>query len=224
LNLARVRAKECSDLNDWESPRGSGGSFAGILRRNMKRDAWDNLHRNIRERFISPAGSAAPLCFSGTMQWVYCSPLGALMAWLLKPLSVLPRANAQAVAFDFGIYKNPAGFTKLRTYKLAENDTFTFSSLFSDDGQLHESFAGGLGMYLQLREEGGALIFSDRGYYVQIGKWRVPLPRWFTVGSFELLHRNIDADKFQVIIRISHPLGGTLFYQRGEFSRGDIRR
>lgn len=98
---------------------------------------------------------------------------------------------------------------------------FTFTSVFAQTPKVHEEFTGGLGMYLKLLVKNGSLLFRDQGYFFRFGKWRIPIPRWLSVGSFELLHRNINERRFQVIIRITHPLLGVLFYQRGEFF--DIR-
>jgi hypothetical protein len=63
----------------------------------------------------------------------------------------------------------------------------------------------------------GALLFADDGYFVRIMDRRWRLPAWLAA-RFELLHKSIDADRFQVLLRVSHPLFGTLFYQRGEFA------
>ena len=43
--------------------------------------------------------------------------------------------------------------------------------------------------------------------------------RWLSVGRFTLRHRNIDAERFMVSIRLQHPLLGRLFYQCGTFQQ-----
>ena len=82
---------------------------------------------------------------------------------------------------------------------------------------LHEEFTGGIGVHLTLAEKLSALLFHNRRYFLRLLRWRLPLPQWLAVGRFELLHRNIDRRYFQIIIRVAHPLFGTLLYQRGEF-------
>ncbi|WP_455202488.1 DUF4166 domain-containing protein [Kaarinaea lacus] len=192
-------------------------SFADILRRSMDASRWATLHPAIRRRFSPMLRENMALSFSGTMQWVYCSPIGALLARVLRPFSILPDTCQQHTDFDFKIFRRGDVIMKQRRYRLRDNDTFTFTSKFSGQPHLHEEFGGGIGMYLQLDETQSALMFKDNGYFLRLGQWRIRLPRWLTVGSFELLHRNIDAQRFQVIIRVAHPLFGTLFYQRGEF-------
>lgn len=191
-------------------------SFAAVLHRNMGEAAWTRLHRHIRERFAAHSG--AILRFRGVMERVHCSPAGALIARVLRAVHVLPATHGADVPFDFSIAPVPGGFSKLRHYHFAGAEVFAFGSVFNDVPALHEEFPGGLGMYLELKEEDGALIFRDKGYFLRCGRWRLPLPRLLSVGAFELLHRNIDRERFQVLIRIHHPLLGTLFYQRGEFS------
>lgn len=202
--------------------------FADILKANLGSCQWQRLNPHIRARFIPTALDKA-LQFQGVMQHVYCSPAGAVLAWIMKPFAVLPGVNRQHTRFDFSISNAGDNVYKRRRYffeappadrEVARTPTpFTFISRFSDEPRLHEEFRGGLGMYLVLAEENGQLLFRDDGYFFRIGKFRLPLPKFFSVGSFELLHRNIGRHRFQVIIRIVHPLLGLLFYQRGIFDK-----
>lgn len=158
------------------------------------------------------------MVFAGTMQQVCCSLPGALLALLLRPLHLLPARCARDVAFVFRIEARGAAFHKERQYRFADGSAFAFRSLFASAPFLHEQFPLGLGMALRLEVQAdGALLFADEGYFVRImgRRWRLPAG---LAARFELLHKSIDADRFQVLLRVSHPLFGTLFYQRGEFA------
>lgn len=192
-------------------------SFGAMLRESLGETNWQRLDREIRQRFAGYISSNHPLRFAGKMQWVYCSPVGLVIAKLIKRFSILPDVCARHCDFTFDIGAANTGFTKQRGYDFGRGKRFVFSSLFTDLPRLHEEFGGGLGMYLKLAVKRGALLFRDQGYFLRILNWRLRLPDWLTPGKFELLHRNIDAQRFQVIIRVAHPLFGTLFYQRGEF-------
>lgn len=192
-------------------------SFGAMLRDALGENDWSRLDRAISTRFAGYVSEQHPLRFVGRMQWVYCSPVGMFVAKLIKRFSILPDICARDSEFSFAISGSNGGFLKQRQYQLGQGRRFLFTSRFSDLPRLHEEFGGGLGMYLRLVVKRGALLFRDQGYFLRVLRWRVPLPRWLTVGRFELLHRNIDARRFQVIIRVSHPWFGTLFYQRGEF-------
>lgn len=193
-------------------------SFGEMLRTTMGEQAWLKLEKAIVSRFNVYVSDHCELRFFGNMQWVYCSPIGSLIAKVIKRFSILPDQCARNSEFTFDIGMRKGEIVKQRGYDLGEKH-FTFTSIFKDTPRLHEEFAGGIGMYLRLLVKNGALLFRDQGYFFRIKQWRWSLPRWLTVGYFDLLHRNIDEQRFQIIIRVVHPLFGTLFYQRGEFER-----
>lgn len=195
-------------------------SFATMLRNTIGEEAWLRLHKAIRDRFQQKQ-STHKLYFAGTMELVYCSPIGRLFAYLLKPFEIVPLGEAKDIKFSFTVEPQAGEIQKQRCYELnkqqKKQQNFTFASKFRESPFLHEEFKGGLGMKLALFEENTNLIFRDKGYFLKLGNWRLPIPAILSVGHFELLHRNIDQNRFQIIIRISHVLFGTLFYQRGEF-------
>lgn len=193
------------------------GSFAAILRRALGAAAWAGLHPDIAARFETKAGADPAQRFTGTVHWVYCSPVGAVIARLLRRAAILPHHCARDADFEFRIEPGRDELIKTRNYFLRPGRCFSFRSRLREQPALHEEFNGKLGMYLRLAVENGALLFRDDGYFLRLGRWRIPLPAWLTVGRFELLHRNLDPQRFQILIRVSHPLLGTLFYQRGEF-------
>jgi len=195
-------------------------SFGTLLRAALGDAAWVRLAPAIRQRFAAYISADQALRFRGCMHWVYCSPLGSLIMRLLARYSILPVQCARDVAFEFQIGMQQEAIVKQRRYHFGPDNQFVFRSVFSDLPRLHEEFTGGIGMYLDLLETQGGLLFRDRGYFWRVLGWRLPLPRWLCVGRFELLHRNLDAQRYQIIIRVAHPLLGTLFYQRGIF-RGE---
>lgn len=192
-------------------------SFAAILQRNLGAKKWSGLDPAIQHRF-RPTSISPVLKFSGIMHWIYSSPIGIVYAWVLKYFSILPGVCSRNQPFDFRIATSNQQLVKQRDYYLGDKQHFQFRSYFNDTPRLHEEFKSGLGMYLQLEVMHGDLIFRDQGYFWRIGQWRLPLSRWLGPGRFELVHHNLDQQRFQVTIRIAHPLFGTLFYQRGEFS------
>lgn len=194
----------------------SNYSFIGIIQDDLGEKQWNRLDDRIIQRFTSSLEKKC-LRYLGTVNWVYCSPIGALIAKVLQPFSLLPDRCVRDSQFEFVIRHNKQQVVKQRRYYLGKDLPFTFSSLFDHTPGAHEEFAGGLGMYLKLAVKNGSLLFRSQGYFLRLGRWRMRIPRWLSVGHFELLHRSIDQRRFQVIIRIAHPLLGVLFYQRGEF-------
>jgi len=191
-------------------------SFIDIIRQDLGEKQWKEFDRSIITRFTRSFRKNC-LRYHGVVDWVYCSPIGALIAKVLKPFSLLPDRCTRNSKFEFVIQENEGTIYKQRRYFMDEDAPFTFTSVFGNKPRVHEEFSQGLGMYLKLSVKRGDLLFRDAGYFFRVGNWRIPIPRWLSVGSFELLHSNIDERRFQVIIRIAHPLFGTLFYQRGDF-------
>ena len=174
------------------------------------------LDPRIAARFGSDDGH---LRFQGVMQLVSCSPLGWLAAQLMRPWSLLPAAQTRAVPTVFDIEARAGQLNKRRTYRFAIDNVFTFQSRVGAAPTLHERFDGPFGMRLALDVIDGALRFRDDGYFVAIGRFRFTLPgrRWLP--RFELIHSSMSAQRFAVVLRVSHALLGTLFVQRGEFER-----
>jgi hypothetical protein len=199
-------------------------SFGAILNRVLGNSAWKKLESAIAARFTASLSEDRPLTFVGTMHWVYCSPVGFVIAKIIKRLSILPDICARNAAFTFAIGIRNGEICKQRTYDLGNSERFIFTSSFSNEPRLHEEFGGGIGMNLHLLVKRKALLFRDQGYFLRLKKWRLHLPHWLTVGHFDLLHRNIDDQRFQIIIRVVHPLLGTLFYQRGEFKKMEAKK
>lgn len=203
--------------------------LAGVLRASLGAH-WNRLHPQIRARFTLAPG-ATRQSFAGTMHRIERSALGWLIAKLIAFVRILPAQSARNVPFEFNLTPAPAhapgsAWIKQRVYRFRGGD-FEFRSVmrFTPDGKLIEQFPCGLGMTIELGVEGvngDTLTFRDAGYFLRLGKWRLPLARWLTVGRFTLAHRNIDRERFSVAIRLDHPLFGALFHQYGEFSEAPV--
>ena len=185
---------------------------------------WQHLHPDIRARF-TPAPGASRQRFTGSMSEIDRSFIGWLIARAIAFVRMLPAVRARDVPFEFNLTPAPgAGWFKERLYYFDHDDggRFKFRSIMSiaRNGDLIEQFPYGLGMKIKLGVEGNQgdkLMFRDDGYFLRVGRWRLPLPRWLSVGRFTLTHRNIDRERFTVDISIDHPLFGRLFYQAGNF-------
>lgn len=193
-------------------------SFIAQIEQALGEKQWQELNPDIKNRFTNRSSSRS-LRYIGVVKRVYCSITGKLIARLLKPLELLPDRCARDVAFDFLIQRNKNGLLKQRRYYLEDTVPFTFRSVFSSQPIIHEEFKAGLGMKLKLSVKNGNLIFRDDDYFWRFKNWRIPIPAWLSIGRFELVHRNIDRERFAVSIRIAHPLLGVLFYQHGEFQK-----
>lgn len=202
--------------------------LAGVLRAALGA-RWQHLHPDIRARFTL-ATDKTQQSFAGSMSEVDRSACGWLIAKLIGFVRILPSQRARHVPFVFNL--RPAaqwvegGWIKQRIYRFRDGD-FEFRSVMriTRNGELIEQFPYGLGMKIRLSAQGrngDTLVFRDDGYFLRVGQFRIPLPRWLTVGRFTLAHKNIDREHFSVEIGIDHPLLGKLFYQHGRFCEAPL--
>jgi hypothetical protein len=198
-------------------------TFADLLSAALGEHA-SRLHPDIRARFAA-SGADRRSSFSGRMQQVDRSVPGWCAALLLRPLRVLPSCRAYGVPFEFHLAPAAAGagWIKRRLYRFRDG-IFEFSSVMSidRDGRLVEQFPLGFGMHVRLEAAGDVLWFRDDGYFFRCRGFRIDFPRWLGIGRFELEHRNIDSERFDVTIRIRHFLLGSLIYQTGRFRSGGL--
>lgn len=182
---------------------------------------WALLHPHIQARFVLADGQAQAE-YVGDMHQVRCTRLGALFARLIRYARVLPHHNADDVPFRFDIepLQRGLGWIKTRTYHFAQ-EIFSFRSRMTlgADGELLEHFGGGLGMRVRLEVLPNRLVFVDDGFFLHWRGLRLPLPRPLWPGRFVLVHRDLDAEQFEVSIDVVHPWFGPLFHQEGRFQR-----
>jgi hypothetical protein len=62
------------------------------------------------------------------------------------------------------------------------------------------------------------MVFTSRGFFLAVGRWRVPIPALLTPGRCRVEHRAIDAARFRFTLSMVHPLWGTTFRQTGVFT------
>ena len=185
---------------------------------------WQHLHPDIRARFTLAPGATRQR-FTGTMTHIERSPLGWLIARLITFVHVLPSVRARDVPFEFNLTATAnGGWIKQRLYHFSDGP-FEFRSVMRVEptGELIENFPFGLCMKIKLVAEGDALYFLDDGYFLRLGRMRLPIPRRLSVGRFTLTHKNIDRENFLVSISLDHALFGRLFYQCGHFQQARVR-
>lgn len=182
---------------------------------------WALLHPHIQARFALADGQAQAE-YVGDMHQVRCTRLGALFARLIRYARVLPHHNADDVPFRFDVepLRRELGWIKTRTYHFAQ-EIFSFRSRMTlgAGGELLEHFGGGLGMRVRLEVLPNRLVFVDDGYFLHWRGLRLPLPQLLWPGRFVLVHRDLDAEQFEVCIDVAHPWFGPLFHQEGRFQR-----
>lgn len=179
---------------------------------------WSRLSPAIRRRF---ATGHADVSYAGSLS-LRCSPVGRCMAWLTRvlnsPLVAVAQANVQARVRVFG--NGEGGVVWERHLHLsghARPQVVRSTKQLGADGSLEERTDGGLSMKLDVVEEGGALVFRSRRYFMALGQFCLPIPAWLTPGVCRVEHRDEGPGQFRFTLEMVHPLWGRTFHQTGLF-------
>ena len=78
---------------------------------------------------------------------------------------------------------------------------------------LEEYVGCGIGMSLRVTVEEGALIFRSAGYFLELGRRRLPIPRALNPGRMQIEHRDQGAGAFAFSLQLTHPRLGLLVHQ-----------
>ena len=91
------------------------------------------------------------------------------------------------------------------------------SKRFAGPTGLEEYVGFGVSMALRISVEQEALVFRSVGYSLQLGRLRLPLPRWLTPGDLTVTHRDLGGGAFRFTLEIIHPRFGLLIRQSAVF-------
>lgn len=175
--------------------------------------AWQRLPPAVQRRFAT--GHRA-ITYRGSMD-MRCSRLGRVLAWLVKPFkSPLVTANARGVTTTVHVQPVGAGVEWGRCFDNGVGRVCSTKELDAA-GRLQECTRGGLGMALEVFEQGGDLVFESRRYFLALGGWRVVIPRLLSPGTCRVEHRDLGHGRFRFTLSMTHPLWGETFHQTGVF-------
>ena len=173
---------------------------------------WDLLPAALRRRFETNHG---PATYHGAMD-LDRSAVGAVFAWLVKPLRApLPTQREANVAVAVQVKAAASGVVWER--HLGTHHVVRSVKSPGPGNTVLERTDGGLGMVLDVTVRNGALVFTSRAFFLSIGRWRLPIPTLLTPGLCEVEHRAIGARRFRFTLTIIHPFWGTTFRQTGIF-------
>lgn len=180
-------------------------------------EGWARLPQAVRRRF---AAAHHDVTYEGELA-LDCSPLGRWIALgtriLGGPLTGL-RATlpAQVRVHDDG-HGGVVWERRLRVAGVAVPRIVRSTKLAGPNGTLVERTDGGLAMELAVFEDGGALVFESRAYFLVLGAWRLSIPRWMTPGVCRVEHHDLGAGRFRFTLSMVHPRWGRTFHQTGIF-------
>ena len=180
-------------------------------------DQWNALSPAIRRRF---ACGHADVSYTGDME-LRTSLIGRVFGMAASLLgSPLAASRKHAVEATVNVRNDGAGGVVWE--RILGNQSVRSTKRLGPDGGLEECTSGGLSMHLDVLVEDGALVFASRGYFLLIGKLRIPVPAWLTPGTCRVEHRDVAPGQFRFTMDMHHPLWGHTFHQSGVFNDPQI--
>lgn len=185
-------------------------------------DGWARLPPAVQRRFSKRLGPGAVMVYAGEVLETRLSRLGRAVAFLARIIGApLPLDNGMTGGATVAVMENEGlgGQSWTRTYARAGRfpQVIHSAKCFSGRTGLEEHVGCGIGMALNVSEEGGALVFRSAGYFIAKGRRRLAIPRLFEPGAMEVVHRDEGGGLFLFTLRLSHRWFGEIVFQSARF-------
>ena len=183
---------------------------------------WAALPAPIRRRFSKRLAGGNTAVFVGEVIETRMSRAGWWLAQAARliggPLPVSRDAHmASVVTVTEDIAASGQHWTRLYARRSGFPHIVHSSKRFDGPTGLEEYVGYGVGMALTIHVEESALIFRAAHYFLQIGCWRIRLPRWASPGSLSVTHAELGDGRFLFTLDITHPRLGRLIRQTAAF-------
>ncbi|HVR67774.1 MAG TPA: DUF4166 domain-containing protein [Verrucomicrobiae bacterium] len=203
-------------------PRLSIGVEDLAFRKLLGEPAWRGLAPAIHARFGVKPLPGQVVEYAGRMTAVRASALGRLFGHLCRLIgSPIAPYTGDDVPISVFVQQAPdgAGVVWRREYFFPGRGKVTARSVKKVDGadSLLECFAAGFTMRMRVFAEGGSLHFLSTGYFVRLGRWRLPIPALLSPGQTHVIHADRGNGRFSFTMTVRHPLYGETFFQDGWF-------
>jgi hypothetical protein len=183
---------------------------------------WGRLPLAIWRRFSKRLAAGRTIIYVGEVEEASCSWAGWWLAQAARLIGgPLPTGSATGVPMIVTVTEDAATGGQIWTRICARRHGFPqvihSSKRFAGPTGLEEYVGYGVSMALRICVEHEALLFRSAGYAVQIGRLRLPLPKWLTPGDLTVTHADLGSGAFRFSLEIVHPRFGMLLRQSAVF-------
>ena len=188
---------------------------------------WGRLPLAVWRRFSKRLADGATIIYVGEVDEVHVSRAGWWLAQAVRavggPLPLVYEVGAPmivAVTEDAGCGgQNSTGqtWTRICGRKSGFPQVIHSCKRFEGPTGLEEYIGFGVSMALTISVVDGAMRFSSAGYSFQLGRLRLPLPRWLTPGDLTVTHCDLGEARFRFTLEVVHPRFGRLIKQSAVF-------
>lgn len=193
------------------------------FRRLMPEAEWGDLPAPVRARFSHSTAPNESIVYSGEILETRLTAYGRGLANLLRlagaplPLEADNRGAAAVVV----VTERPDGRGQFWTRQYARRSGFPqvihSSKTFSGPTGLEETVGAGVTMSLRLAAAPARLLFVSQGYFLKLGRIRLPIPGALFVGRIIVGHVALAEGGFDFTLEVRHPVLGLIVYQRARF-------
>ncbi|MEM7221897.1 MAG: DUF4166 domain-containing protein [Pseudomonadota bacterium] len=183
---------------------------------------WAALPAPVRRRFTKRLVAGESQLYGGQVTETRLTWAGWLIAQAARLIGApLPLAAGGRAAASVAVTEDPAlqGQIWTRIYQRPGRFAQVIHSVkrFAGPTGLEEYVGRGVGMALTLHVAAGALLFRSAGFYLQLGRRRVALPRALMPLDLAVTHREESGGHFSFTLQLTHRRFGELIYQRALF-------
>lgn len=188
----------------------------------MSEADWLALPLSIRRRFSKRLAGGKTVVYAGETLTNDMSRAGWLLAQAARliggPLPLVRDACCPSVVtVTEDVATRGQHWTRLYARARGFPQVVHSSKRFAGPTGLEEYVGRGVGMALTIHVEEGALVFRAAHYFLQLGRWRLRLPRWASPGSLSVTHAELGDGRFLFRLDITHPRLGRLICQTAAF-------
>ena len=185
-------------------------------------DAWGRLPLAVWRRFSKRLAGGQTIVYAGEVEESFHSRGGWWLAQLARLIGgPLPTGTETRVPIIVTVTEDVASGGQVWTRICARSDGFPqvihSAKRFAGPTGLVEYIGCGLSMALTLSVEREALLFHSAGYYLSIGRYRLPLPERFSPGALMVSHADLGGSAFRFTLELAHPRHGLLLRQAAIF-------
>jgi len=184
---------------------------------------WATLPPAVRRRFSKRLKGGAAAIYTGHVTICVISRAGWLLSQTLRIIGApLPLASQSGLPTVVSVTEEGASdgqnWTRVYARKGGFPQVIHSTKRFSGPTGLEEYIGFGIRMALALTVENGALVFSSAGYFIDIGRLSIALPRWLSPGRTVVTHRETAREQFLFTLDLTHRWLGTLIHQEALYT------
>lgn len=184
---------------------------------------WQALPKTVQRRFTKRINTGDTTAYTGKITEVRMPVWGRLLAHITRliggPLPYdLHAGNAATVTVCEDATSNGQFWTRIYSRSKGFPQVIHSVKRFQGPTGLEEYVGYGIGMALQVSCNATGIHFKSHHYFLQLGPYRIRLPRWLSPGKVTVSHIDQGHGQFIFALQVSHPWLGELIYQEALFT------